>query len=203
MEATLSPVKKLELKAANRRPDDPDATTLERVRAGDRSAFAELVRRHQRGVYFLCLRYLRHAEDAADMTQRALLQSYEKLASFGGRSAYRTWLYRIAVNLCLNDIRNCARRATVSLAPDSVAVEASQYDALNQSERRVQLREAVDRLPPKQRMTVILRIYHELPFAEVAEIMECSVGSSKVNYHHAMKRLRSLHEPEAETEGGT
>jgi RNA polymerase sigma-70 factor (ECF subfamily) len=202
MEATLSPVKKLELTAARRR-GDPDHEAVERVLAGDPSAFATLVRRHQRGVYFLCLRYLRHPEDAADLTQRALLRSYEKLSSFGGRSAFRTWLYRIAVNLCLNAIRDRDRRPTVGLEPQIGAVEASQHDELDHSQRRDQLRNAVESLPPKQRMTVILRIYHELPFAEVAEVMGGSVGSAKVNYHHAMKRLRSLQELEQEQEART
>ncbi len=200
MEATLYQVKKLELTAAGENPDDPDAMALKRVRAGDRAAFAEVVRRHQRAVFFLCLRYLRHEEDAADMTQRALLRSYEKLGSFDGRSAFRTWLFRIAVNLCLNSIRDRQRRPTVGLEPQSeaVAVAASQHDDLESSQRRALLREAVDRLPPKQRMTVILRIYHELPFVEVAQILETSAGSAKVNYHHAMKRLRALLGPEPE-----
>lgn len=198
MEATLSPVKKLELTAARRRETDPDAPAVERVMGGDQAAFGELVRRHQRGVYFLCLRYLRHEEDAADLTQRALLRSYEKLGSFGGRSAFRTWLYRIAVNLCLNAIRDRDRRPTVGLEPQTGAVPASQHDDLDRCRRRAQLRKGVEQLPPKQRMTVILRVYHELPFAEVAEVMGGSVGSAKVNYHHAMKRLRRLSEQEAE-----
>jgi RNA polymerase sigma-70 factor (ECF subfamily) len=119
MEAKLYQVKKLELTAAGENPGDPDAIALERVRAGDPAAFAEVVRRHQRAVFFLCLRYLRHEEDAADMTQRALLRSYEKLGSFDGRSAFRTWLFRIAVNLCLNAIRDRQRRPTVGLEPQS------------------------------------------------------------------------------------
>lgn len=197
MEATLTPVKKLELTAGRPRQSDPDADAVGRVLEGEQAAFGELVRRHQRGVYFLCLRYLRHEEDAADLTQRALLRSYEKLGSFAGRSAYRTWLYRIAVNLCLNRIRDRDRRPTVGLEPHTGAQEAHQHSDLDRAQRRAQLRQAVDKLPPKQRMTVILRIYQELPFAEVAEIMENSVGSAKVNYHHAMKRLKTLMEQEA------
>jgi RNA polymerase sigma-70 factor, ECF subfamily len=196
MEAALSQVKKLERTAAGRQSGDPDATALERVRAGDLAAFADLVRRHQRAVYFLCLRYVRQEEDAADLTQRALVRSYEKIGSFGGRSSFRTWLFRIAVNLCLNAIRDRDRRPTVGLADQTVAVPASQHDDLDHFERRVWLRRAVELLPPKQRMTVILRIYHEFPFSEVAEIMDVSEGSAKVNYHHAMGRLRSLQAPE-------
>jgi len=198
MEATLSPVKKLELTVARRSLSDPDAPVVDQVLGGDQAAFGGLVRRHQRGLFFLCLRYVRNEEDAADLTQRALLRSYEKLGSFDGRSAFRTWLYRIAVNLCLNAIRDRDRRATVGLEPQTGAVPASQDDDLDRCRRRDQLREGVEHLPPKQRMTVILRIYHELSFSEVAEVMGGTVGSAKVNYHHAMKRLRRLHEQEAD-----
>jgi len=192
MEATLPLVKKLELTASPERRGDPDVATVERVLAGDTAAFATLVRQHQRGVYYLCLRYLRHEEDAADLTQRVLLRAFEKLGSFGGRSAFRTWLYRIAVNLCLNAIRDKKRRPVVELDEQTGAVPAPQHRAADLSEQRVRLREAVDQLPPKQKLTVVLRTYHDLPFAEVAQVMESSVGSTKVNYHHAMKRLKVL-----------
>jgi RNA polymerase sigma-70 factor (ECF subfamily) len=191
MEATLPQVKKPTLTTPEER-SDPDSGPVERVLAGDTSAFATLVRRHQRGVYFLCLRYLRNEEDAADLTQRVLLRSYEKLGTFGGRSAFRTWLYRIAVNLCLNAIRDRNRRPVVELSDQAGAVPPPQHAAADLSEQRARLREAVDCLPPKQKLTVILRTYHDLPFAEVAQVMESSVGSVKVNHHHAMKRLRVL-----------
>ena len=192
MEATLPLVKKLRLTASHEERSDPDVGSVERVLAGDTAAFAILVRRHQRGVYFLCLRYLRNEEDAADLTQRVLLRAFEKLGTFGGRSAFRTWLYRIAVNLCLNAIRDKKRRPVVELDEHAGAVPAEQHAAADLSEQRDRLRTAVDQLPPKQQATVILRTYHDLPFAEVAQVLESSVGSVKVNYHHAMKRLREL-----------
>ena len=112
------------------------------------------------------------------------------MGTFGGRSSLRTWLYRIAVNLCLNTLRDAQRRAHVVLDETRVPVAAAQHEAAEQAATRQRLRAAVDRLPPKQRMTVILRVYQELPFSEVAEIMGNSEGSAKVNFHHAMKRLK-------------
>lgn len=172
--------------------DDPEHATVARVLGGDTAAFGELVTRHQRGIYYLCLRYLHAEEDAADMSQRVFLRAYEKLGSFGGRSAFKTWLYRIAVNLCLNAIRDRARCSTVPLEEHDARVDAGQEGHTELARQRLLLRQAVARLPPKQRSCVILRVYHDLPFAEVAEILESSVGSVKVNYHHAMKRLQCL-----------
>ncbi len=174
------------------RPVDPDAEVVARVQGGDTDAFSLLVRRHQRGIYYLCLRYLRSEQDAADLAQRVLLRAYEKLGSFRGQAAFRTWIYRIAVNLCLNAIRDAQRRATTPLDEGALGVEADQHHQAERSAQRQVLRQAVDRLPPKQRMTVILRVYQDLPFAEVAEILGSSENSAKVNYHHAMKRLRQL-----------
>lgn len=143
-------------------------------------------------MYSLCLRYLRSEQDAADLSQRAFLRAYEKLGSFGGRAAFRTWLYRITVNLCLNAIRDGQRRTTSELDESCLGVEPDQHRLAEQSAERARLRAAVDRLPPKQRMTVILRVYEDLSFAEVAEVLGSSVNSAKVNYHHAMKRLKLL-----------
>ena len=177
---------------AKERPVDPDAEVVSQVLDGDTDAFALLVRRHQRGIYYLCLRYLRSEPDAADLAQRVLLRAYEKLGSFRGQATFRTWIYRIAVNLCLNAIRDAQRHATTPLDEGTLGVEASQHHQAERSAQRQLLRQAVDRLPPKQRMTVILRVYQDLPFAEVAEILGSSENSAKVNYHHAMKRLRQL-----------
>ena len=171
---------------------DADAEAVSRVLDGDSAAFALLVRRHKRGIYVLCLRYLRSEEDAADLSQRVFLRAYEKLGTFRRQASCRTWIYRIAVNLCLNAIRDRARRPTVPLEVHDAAVPASQEGHAELTRQRQLLRDAVDQLPPKQRSCVILRVYHDLAFAEVAEILQSSVGSVKVNYHHAMKRLKSL-----------
>lgn len=177
---------------ASERPADPDRAAVADVLDGDAAAFSLLVRRHQRGIYYLCLRYLRSEEDAADLSQRVFLKAYERLGSFQGRSAFRTWLYRIAVNLCLNAIRDGQRRATTELDESAHGVAAEQHQQVERAAERAALRAAVDLLPPKQKMTVMLRVYEDMPFAEVAEVCGCSVNSAKVNYHHAMKRLKQI-----------
>jgi RNA polymerase sigma-70 factor, ECF subfamily len=170
-----------------------DAALIARYRTGDRSAFDELVRRYQRPLYYLALRYVRVEADAKDVAQRALVKAYSALAGFRADSSFRTWLYRIAINLCLNHLRDRKREEMRPQVDEALAAPPSGGDrALIERERGVLLRDAIAELPPKQRMVLELRVYDELPFREVAELAGCSENSAKVNFHHAVKRLRAL-----------
>ena len=171
---------------------DDDAELVRRAQAGNRDAFDLIVRRHQRSVYQLCYRFAGSHEDAADLAQDVFVRAYRALAGFRGQSAFATWLYRIGVNVCLN------RRAlkTPRLEPiDAVepAATAERADAaLLRDERARRVRAAIARLPPKQRATLILRTYHELPHEEIAKILGSSVGAAKANLFHALANLRKL-----------
>jgi RNA polymerase sigma-70 factor (ECF subfamily) len=172
------------------RVEASDEDLLARVRGGERNAFDELVRRHERSIYLLALRYLGVPEDARDVTQRAFVQAYRQLERFRGQASFRTWIYRIASNLALDTLR--ARGREARLAAELLEPAPVDGDKLGEREERVRLRKAVAELPPKQRLVVELRIFDELPFREVAEIVGSSEDSAKVNFHHALKRLRAL-----------
>jgi RNA polymerase sigma-70 factor (ECF subfamily) len=172
------------------RVEASDEDLLARVRSGERGAFDELVRRHERSIYLLALRYLGVPEDAKDVTQRAFVQAYRQLERFRGQASFRTWIYRIASNLALDTLR--ARGREARLAAELLEPAPVDGDKLGEREERVRLRKAVAELPPKQRLVVELRIFDELPFREVAEIVGSSEDSAKVNFHHALKRLRAL-----------
>jgi RNA polymerase sigma-70 factor (ECF subfamily) len=172
------------------RVEASDEDLLGRVRGGERGAFDELVRRHERSIYLLALRYLGVPEDARDVTQRAFVQAYRQLERFRGQASFRTWIYRIASNLSLDTLR--ARGREARLAAELLEPAPVDGDKLGEREERVRLRKAVAELPPKQRLVVELRIFDELPFREVAEIVGSSEDSAKVNFHHALKRLRAL-----------
>jgi RNA polymerase sigma-70 factor (ECF subfamily) len=166
-------------------PED-DRALVEKFRAGDRRAFDELVRRYQGAIQRLALRFLRDQEDARDLAQRAFVQAFERLATFRGEASFRTWVYRITVNLALSQLRT-RRPDHVPLADDhGEAVAPEQRDA---DEAR-RLRQAVAALPPKQRLCVELRAFEDLSFKEVAEVVGCSEDAAKVNFHHGLKRLR-------------
>jgi RNA polymerase sigma-70 factor (ECF subfamily) len=177
-------------------PTDRELVTA--ALAGDRDAFDSIVERHRRHVYQLCYRFVGNHEDASDLTQDVFIRAYRGLRSFKGDAAFGTWLYRIAVNVSLNRVGAKAVRSLpldpLVLASDVriAAPGESAADALLREERAARVRAAIARLPKKQRATLILRMYHELPHDEIAGILGSSVGAVKANFFHALNNLKKL-----------
>jgi RNA polymerase sigma-70 factor (ECF subfamily) len=168
-------------------PDDQELVA--RFRRGDGAAFDALVRRYQRPIYWLALRYVGNDADAKDVAQRALVQAFCKLRDLRDGGSFRAWVYRTAANLSLNLVRD--RKPQAPLGDDLAAREPA-VEPLIEVETQKRLRQAVTKLPPQQRLVVELRIYEELPFADVAAAAVCCEDAAKVNFHHAMKRLRAI-----------
>jgi RNA polymerase sigma-70 factor (ECF subfamily) len=170
-----------------------DRTLVEACLAGETEAFDVLVDRHQRQVYQLCYRFVGTHEDASDLAQDVFVRAYRGLRGFKGHAALGTWLYRIAVNVCLNRVSLKGPRVEpldrAERADDRV--EAADTRLLR-SEREAEVRAAIARLPRKQRATLILRVYHELPHGQIAEILGSSVGATKANLFHALANLKKL-----------
>jgi RNA polymerase sigma-70 factor (ECF subfamily) len=184
------------------RPEDPvvetfadqdDSAVVRACIAGDRAAFDVIVRRHQRQVYQLCYRFVGSHEDASDLAQDVFVRAYRGLRGFKGDAAFATWLYRIGVNVCLNRVR-AQKPAWVPLAEvDHADTSAERADAmLLRNERAADVRSAIRRLPDKQRATLILRVYHEMPHEQIAGVLGSSVGAVKANFFHALANLKKL-----------
>lgn len=172
-------------------PSDPDAERVDRALRGDKHAFDALVTEHRDAITRLCLRYVRRHEDAEDITQRVFLNAFEKLREFRRESTFRTWIHRIAVNLSLNHIRNTAYEAPIAEFDDlPTFTNALETNRLVAAEVWNRAATRIAELPPKQRLIVELRLFHELTFGEIAVLADCSEDSAKVNFHHGIKRLR-------------
>src|SRR5436190_2298237 len=175
-----------------------DAELVEACLGGRRDAFDELVERHQRQVYQLCFRFAGNHEDASDLAQDVFVRAYRGLKGFKGQSWLGTWLYRIGVNVCLNKVGTKTPKPgsldpLLAASDERIAApDESASDALLRAERAVQVRAAIARLPKKQRSTLILRVYHELPHEEIAGILGSSVGAVKANFFHALNNLKRL-----------
>lgn len=178
---------------------DPDLELAERFRGGDRAAFDLLVRRHQKGVWRLVRRYVKSDADAADVTQLAFVRAFRGFAAFRGTASVRSWLYRIAINCALSWLRDHRRERPTELAEDALTDANPAPSQISASDDRAWLRQAIDQLPPKQRLVLELRVFDDLSFREVAELADCSENTAKVNFHYAVKRLRDIlgasHEP--------
>jgi len=170
-----------------------DATLVAAVLANRRDAFDVIVERYRRQVYLLCFRYVGSHEDAADLAQDTFIRAFKGLKGFKGQSALSTWLYRIAVNVCLNRISIKTPRPEALDPTDREDLRAERPDAaLLREERAAEVRAAIRRLPRKQRATLILRVYHDLPHEQIAGILGSSVGAAKANFFHALANLKKL-----------
>ncbi len=171
-----------------------DEELVERIRSGDGRAREELARRHLPLLARLVKRYVREA-DVDDVAQRSMLRGLEKLDSFRGESAFRSWLHRIAVNVALNHVRAHRKELPAELDEADLITNTLGTARLVAREAKQRLLAAVAELPPKQRRCVELRLFEGLTFAEVGVELGVSEDSAKVNFHHALKRLRAHLEP--------
>lgn len=169
-----------------------DAALVRACLDGQPDAFAPIVERYQRQVYHVCYRFAGNHADAADLAQDVFIRAYRGLRGFKGASSIQTWLYRIAVNVSLNRVGQTKARPQ-PLEDRAVQGHVEQPDAaFERGERAAEVRAAIALLPPKQRATLILRIYHDLPHQEIAAVLGTSVGATKANFFHALANLRKL-----------
>lgn len=172
---------------------DRDIALVDAALEGDQAAFEELVVRYQRPIAAVVARMTGNLNDAADIAQQVFLRAYTKLSSFQRRSQFKTWLYSIAINLTRNELRRNKRWGIpVEVTELDPGKDAVVEDKMIDRQRRNSIRDAIDHLPPKQKGVVMLRIYEEMSFAEVAETMGINENTAKVNFHHAVKRLQGL-----------
>jgi RNA polymerase sigma-70 factor, ECF subfamily len=174
-------------------PERDDRALVAAAQAGERAAFDEIVERHRRAIYQVCFRFVNNHEDASDLAQETFVKAWKGLGDFKGQAALSTWLYRIAVNVCLNQVG--AKRLNVEpLDSDRFidpAAELPGTDLIRQ-ERADAVRRGIAELPEKQRATLILRTYHEMSHQEIADVLGSSVGAVKANFFHALANLKKI-----------
>lgn len=169
-----------------------DKQLLELYHAGDvNRMFNEMVRRYQSRIYWTVRRMVRNHEDADDITQEVFVRAYTALSGFRGDSAIFTWLYRIAYNLTINHIRRQKVRRAFDLSDyiDFIGRDADQDTGMIHKENVDLIQEAIETLPPKQRMTFVMRYFDEMPYEQISAILGTSVGGLKANFHHAVKKV--------------
>ena len=177
-----------------------DEELMLQVKQGDRAAFNALMDRYERPVMNLVYRYLQDYNIAEDLMQETFLKVYRARERYEVRSKFSTWLFQIAVNLCLNE-----RRARSYRRHDSIEAMAGQEvprevkdargldpnEAMQKRELAEKVRSAIQALPPDERLMVILSKWEGKSYEEIAGIMNCSVDAVKSRLYRAKKLLRA------------
>ena len=167
-----------------------DFELIDRFLEGDPSAFDSLVQKYQKDVYRLAYRMTQSVDDAKDLAQETFLQAYRALKGFQRHSSFYTWLYRIAVHLCLHHRQRSGRVMPVAEIPDMPAPDAPPLYDLLEAEQRQAVALAIAALPPQQRAALTLRVHQNLSYKEISEILQCSAGAARANVFHAIQKLR-------------
>jgi len=186
---------------------DPDAALMLRVKKGDREAFASLVEKYQQPVMNFVHRTLRDETEAEDLAQNVFLQVYKSSSRYESTAKFSTWLFTIARNLCLNEIRRRSRRRAESLDATHPEMEDqpvhqledkknfSPPESLLHGELEEKIAQALADLPENQRTALLLCRQDELSYEEIAKVLDCSLSATKSLIHRARETLKSRLKP--------
>ena len=172
-----------------------------RIADGDQNAFEILVNRHQTFILNLVYRFMGDRTQAKDLAQEVFLRVWQGAKGYRPDAKFTTWIYRIAANLCLNELKSARRKNWFSFRhttedTDNTLEETlpdkspSAEDLLLTKERSRQISEALQTLPANQRMALVLKRYDDLPYEEIARIMDCSVSAVESLLVRAKKALQ-------------
>ncbi len=171
---------------------------VERFQSGEPGVFDEIVNRYRRYVYRLAYHFTHNREDAYDISQEVFMKVFKSLGGLRNGSTFHTWLRQITVNACIDHLRQRPNE----LALDAFSQLGQGYGAGGYSEPtdrpvaagelRKMIRKAVNQLPDRQREVFTLRHYEDLSLKEMAQTLECPLGTVKANLFHATRRLRKL-----------
>jgi RNA polymerase sigma-70 factor (ECF subfamily) len=179
-----------------------DEQLVKAAKRGDMGAFEELVARHRDKIYARAFSMMRNEEEAVDLSQEAWVKSWQRLKQFQGDSSFGTWMTRIVINLCLDQLRKRKRQRTESIEEmneESGGVErqmpvvtANPTERLERAELRKRIDAALGQLSHEHRTVLVLHEFEDLEYKEIAKTMECSIGTVMSRLFYARRKLAVL-----------
>ena len=188
--------KKLDYKVAE------DTKLVLAAKRGDMVAFEELVARHRDKIYARAFSMMRNEDEAVDISQEAWVKGWQRLKQFQGESSFVTWMTRIVINLCLDQIRKNKRQRSDSIeemGEESGGVERQMEpvmfnptERLERSELRARIDEAMKKLSHEHRTVLVLCEFEEMEYKEIAKVMGCSIGTVMSRLFYARRKLQTM-----------
>ncbi|MBL9168763.1 MAG: sigma-70 family RNA polymerase sigma factor [Verrucomicrobiales bacterium] len=182
--------------------EQPDDRLVKAAQRGNMKAFEELVGRHRDKIYARAFSMMRNEEEAMDLSQEAWVKGWQRLKQFEGESSFVTWMTRIVINLCLDQLRKHKRQRAESielLEEESGGVERQMpvvthnpTQGLERTELRKRIDEALGKLSSAHRTVLVLHEFEELEYKEIAKRMECSIGTVMSRLFYARRRMATL-----------
>ena len=175
---------------------ESDIELMLRAKTGDDSAFTELMRRHYKGVVNYVYRFTNDRANSEDLAQEVFLRVYRSVKRYNPQAKFSTWLYKIATNLCITEVKSRNKEQSVSLDEmqentgdlgDSKSEDPS--DPTYRREIGTAIFEALRSLPERERVAITLCKYEDLPYEEVAEVIGCTIGAVKTYVHRGRMKL--------------
>jgi RNA polymerase sigma-70 factor (ECF subfamily) len=179
-----------------------DATLVRAAQKGDTGAFEELIARHRDKIYARAFSMMRNEQDAIDLSQEAWVKGWQRLKQFQGDSSVSTWMTRIVINLCLDQLRKQGRRKMESIEmmdEESGGVERQMpvvminpTERLERSELRQRIDQGMAQLSHEHRTVLVLHEFEEMDYKAIAKAMECSIGTVMSRLFYARRKLASV-----------
>ena len=179
-----------------------DVELVQAARTGDMVAFEQLVARHRDKIYARAFMMMRNEDEAVDLSQEAWVKGWQRLVQFQGESSFTTWMTRIVINLCLDQLRKRKRKRAESieaLEEESGGVErlmpvvlVNPTERLERAELRVRIDEAMSKLSEAHRTVLVLHEFEHMEYKNIAKTMNCSIGTVMSRLFYARRKMASL-----------